>query len=261
LIVFRAVQGLGGGALQALAFAMLGDILPPRERGRYIGVFTLAFVGAAVVGPLIGGFIIDHFSWPWIFYINVPLGLLAMAVTHVSLRLPFPRRAARIDWWGAALLSTAIAALMIALEEGQHGWTERHVLVLFLVAIVATAAFLAVERRAEEPIIPLRLFGDRAVVTATLMGMCVGTVAFGAAPFLPLYFQHSSFVSLSESGLRMLPQMLGITAVTFGIGRLISRTGVCRPWPILGSAIAVVGLLVVSRISGTTSYAALVVPM
>ena len=98
LIVFRAVQGLGGGAIQALAFAMLGDILPPRERGRYIGIFTLAFVGAALIGPLIGGFIIDHFSWPWIFYINVPLGLIAMLVTHLSLRLPFPRRKARIDW-------------------------------------------------------------------------------------------------------------------------------------------------------------------
>ena len=261
LIAFRAVQGLGGGAIQALAFAMLGDILPPRERGRYIGIFTLAFVGAALIGPLIGGFIIDHFSWPWIFFINVPLGLIAMTVTHLSLRLPFPRRKARIDWWGAALLSVGIGCLMIGLEEGQHGWGQRHVLVLFAVATVTIAAFIAVERRADEPIIPLRLFADRAVVTATAVGMCAGTIAFGAGQFLPLYFQDSLFVSPTESGLRMLPQMIGVTAGTFGIGRLIARTGRCKPWPIAGTAAAVAGLLVVSQISGTTSYATLVVPM
>lgn len=261
LIAFRAVQGLGGGAIQALAFAILGDILPPRERGRYIGIFTLAFVGAALVGPLIGGFIIDHFSWPWIFFINVPLGLLVMGATHVALRLPFPRRTARLDWAGAGLLSMAIACLMIGLEEGQHGWTQQHVLVLFALATVSTGAFLAVERRAEEPIIPLRLFDDRAVVTATLMGMCAGTIAFGAGQFLPLYFQDSMFVSPTESGLRMLPQMIGVTVGTFGIGRLIARTGRCKPWPIIGTAVAVGGLLVVSQISGSTSYAMLVVPM
>ncbi|MFN3257097.1 MAG: MDR family MFS transporter [Ilumatobacter sp.] len=261
LIAFRAVQGLGGGAIQALAFAMLGDILPPRERGRYIGYFTLAFVGAALLGPLVGGVIIDHFTWPWIFFINVPLGLIAMGVTHVALTLPFSRRRARIDWAGAALLSIGIAALMIGLEEGQEGWTQRHVLVLFAVAGCVTTMFLAVERRADEPIIPLRLFSDRAVVTATVIGMCAGTIAFGAGQFLPLYFQDSLFVSPTESGLRMLPQMIGVTAGTFGIGRLIARTGRCRPWPIIGSLIAVAGLLVISQISGSTSYATLVVPM
>lgn len=261
LIAFRAIQGLGGGAIQALAFAMLGDILPPRERGRYIGIFTLAFVGAALVGPLLGGFIIDHFSWPWIFYINVPLGLIAMGVTHLALRLPFPRRKARIDWWGAALLSAGIACSMIALEEGQRGWTQRHVVILFVVAGVATVGFIAVERRTEEPIIPLRLFSDRAVLTATVIGMCAGTIAFGAGQFLPLYFQDSLFVSPTESGLRMLPQMIGVTAGTFGIGRLIARTGRCKPWPLFGTSAAIAGLLVISQISGTTSYATLVIPM
>jgi EmrB/QacA subfamily drug resistance transporter len=261
LIAFRAVQGLGGGAIQALAFAMLGDILPPRERGRYIGIFTLAFVGAALIGPVVGGVIIEHFSWPWIFLINVPLGLAAMAVTHVSLRLPFPRRSARIDWSGAALLSVSIGSAMIALEEGQGDWTRGPVLVLFVVALAATAAFVVVERRAEEPIIPLRLFRDRAVVTAMAIGMCAGVIAFGAGQFLPLYFQDSLFVSPTESGLRMLPQMIGVTAGTFGIGRMIARTGRCRPWPIAGTAVAVAGLVVVSQISGSTSYSTLVVPM
>ena len=261
LIAFRAIQGLGGGAIQALAFAILGDILPPRERGKYIGYFTLAFVGASLVGPLLGGFIIDNFAWPWIFFINVPLGLLAGIVAHFGLRLPFPRRQAKLDWTGAATLSIAIGALMIALEEGQDGWTQRHVLVLFVIALITLAGFILAEQRAEEPIIPLRLFANRAVLTATLLGMCAGTIAFGAGQFLPLYFQDSLFVSPTESGLRMLPQMIGVTMGTFGIGRLIAKTGRCKPWPIIGTAVSVAGLLAVSRISGDTSYATLVVPM
>lgn len=261
LIAFRAVQGLGGGAIQALAFAILGDILPPRERGRYIGYFTLSFVGAAVAGPVIGGVIIEHLSWPWIFFINVPLGLVAGVVAHFALQLPFSRRQARIDWWGAALLSIAIGAIMISLEEGQRGWGEPLVVTLIVVALLATVSFVAVERRAEEPIIPLRLFADRAVLTSILIGLAAGTIAYGAGQFLPLYFQDSLFVSPTESGLRMLPQMLGVIMGTFGIGRLIARTGRCKPWPIIGMGIAVIGLLVISQIDGSTSYAMLVVPM
>ena len=261
LIAFRAVQGFGGGAIQALAFAILGDILPPRERGRYIGYFTLAFVGAALLGPLIGGFIIDHFSWPWIFFINVPLGLVAGVAAWRALQLPFPRRKARIDWLGAATLSIAIGAVMIALEIGQDGWTDTPVLVLFAVGLLTTIAFILIEQRADEPIIPLRLFSDRAVLTATLMGMCAGTIAFGAGQFLPLYFQDSLFVSPTESGLRMLPQMIGVTLGTFGIGRLIAKTGRCKPWPIAGTAIAVASALAIARISGDTDYSTLFLPM
>ena len=261
LILFRGIQGLGGGAIQALAFAILGDVLPPRERGKYIGYFTLAFVGAALIGPLLGGFIIENFSWPWIFFINVPLGLFAGGVAHFALKLPFARRKAKLDWTGAAMLSIAIGALMIGLEEGQDGWTQPHVVGLFAVALVAVAVFIVAEQRAEEPIIPLRLFANRAVLTSTLLGMCAGTIAFGAGQFLPLYFQDSLFVSPTESGLRMLPQMIGVTMGTFGVGRLIAKTGKCKPWPVIGTSVAVVGLLVVSGISADTSYATLVVPM
>ncbi|MET0460956.1 MAG: MDR family MFS transporter [Ilumatobacteraceae bacterium] len=261
LIGARAVQGLGGGGIQALAFAILGDILPARERGRYVGYFTLAFVGAALLGPLLGGFIIENFSWPWIFYINVPFALVVSLICHFALRLPFHRREAKLDYAGAALLSISIGSLMIGLEEGRDGWTDQHVLVLFGAAVAALALFIAVERRAQEPMIPLRLFTNRIVLCCFLLGMCAGVVTYGAAQFLPLYFQDSLFVSPTQSGLRMLPQMIGVTAATFGIGRLIAKTGRYKPFPIIGSTVSVVGLLGVAQITGTTPYWWLVVPM
>lgn len=261
LIAARAVQGIGGGGIQALAFAILGDILPPRERGRYIGYFTLAFVGAALLGPLLGGFIIDHFSWPWIFYVNVPFTLVVAAICHVALRLPLQRRQAKLDYAGAALLSVSIACLMIALEEGRAGWTADLVLGLFAVSAVTLALFVVVERRSPEPLIPPRLFANPVVLACFLLGMGAGVVTYGAATFLPLYFQDSLFVSPTESGLRMLPQMLGVTCATFGIGRLIARTGRYKPFPIIGTMVSVVGLLGVAQITGTTSYWWLLVPM
>ena len=262
LIAARAIQGLGGGAIQALAFAILGDILPPRERGRYIGYFTLAFVGAALFGPLLGGLIIDHLTWPWIFFINIPLASIALAVSVPALKLPFARREARLDVAGAVLLSITIGTLMIGLEEGgTRGWSDALPVALFAVAAVALVAFTVVERRAAEPMIPLRLFANPVVLTSTVLGMCAGTIAFGAGQFLPLYFQDSLFVSPTESGLRMLPQMLGVTLGTFGIGRLIHRTGRYKAWPVMGCVIAVAGLVAVGQIDGSTPYAMLVVPM
>ncbi|MCX6522009.1 MAG: MFS transporter, partial [Actinobacteria bacterium] len=179
LIGFRALQGLGGGAIQALAFAILGDILPPRERGRYIGYFTIAFAGSAIMGmgPLIGGFIIEHWSWPWIFYINVPFCILVSAVCQRALRLPFKRRDAKLDYLGAALLSGGLACLMIGLEEGRKGWTDTTTLVLFAAAIVLIVGFIAQEGRASEPMIPLRLFADPVVRISALLGMFAGAIA------------------------------------------------------------------------------------
>jgi EmrB/QacA subfamily drug resistance transporter len=261
LIAARALQGVGGGAIQALAFAMLGDILPPRERGRYIGYFTVAWVGAALLGPLAGGFIVEEFTWPWIFYVNVPIALGVSAVCHVALRLPFPRREAKLDFAGAALLSAAVACLMIGLEEGRDGWTDRLVLGLLVMAAVSLALFVVVERRAAEPLIPLRLFANPVVRACVLLGLCAGVYTFGAAQFLPLYFQDSLFVSPTESGLRMLPQMIGVTLGTFGIGRLIARTGRYKRFPFAGSVFATLGLLGVAQITGATTYLWLVVPM
>ena len=261
LIGFRALQGLGGGAIQALAFAILGDILPPRERGRYIGYFTIAFAGSAVMGPLVGGFIIENWSWPWIFYINVPFCILVSAVCHRALRLPFQRRKAKLDYLGAALLSGGIGSLMIGLEHGSDGWTDTSTLLLFAAAALLLIGFVAQERRASEPMIPLRLFANPVVRTCALLGMAAGVIAFGAGQFLPLYFQDSLFVSPTESGLRLLPLMAGVTLTTFGVGRLIARTGGYKRWPVIGTWLSVIGLLAIAQIDGSTPYLFLVVPM
>ena len=261
LIAARAFQGMGGGRIQALAFAILGDVLPPRERGRYMGYFTLAFVGSAILGPLVGGLIIDHASWPWIFYFNVPFVILVAGVCHFALRLPFKRRRAKLDFMGAGLLSLTIASLMIGLEEGRHGWTQQHVLILFVIALLGLGAFIKVEQRAEEPMIPLRLFSNDVVRTCALLGMCAGVVTYGAGGFLSLYFQDSLLVSPTESGLRTLPQMLGVTLATFGIGRIIAKTGKYKIFPIVGSVLSFCGLIGVAQITGTTPYLFLVIPM
>jgi EmrB/QacA subfamily drug resistance transporter len=262
LIGARAVQGLGGGAIQALAFAILGDILPPRERGRYIGYFTLAFVGAALLGPLIGGFIIQYWSWPWIFYINVPLAIGVSVVSYFALDLPFPRRKARLDFAGAALLAVTIGGLMIALEVGgTNGWGEPGVLALFAGVAIGLVAFVLVEQRAIEPMIPLHLFANRVVLMCVIAGTGAGTIAYGAGQFLPLYFQDSLFVSPTESGLRMLPQMIGVTLGTFGIGRLILRTGRYKSFPVVGATFGAAGAFAISFITGATPYLWLVAPM
>jgi EmrB/QacA subfamily drug resistance transporter len=261
LIAARAFQGMGGGGIQALAFAILGDILPPRERGRYMGYFTLAFVGSAVLGPLIGGIIIDQASWPWIFYINIPFIIVVAGVCHFALRLPFKRRTAKLDFMGAGLLSLTIASLMIGLEEGRHGWTQQHVLILLVVALLGLVAFIKVEQHAEEPMIPLRLFSNDVVRTCALLGMCAGIVTYGAGGFLSLYFQDSLLVSPTESGLRTLPQMLGVTMATFGVGRIIAKTGKYKIFPVVGSVLCIIGLIGIAQITGTTPYLYLVIPM
>jgi EmrB/QacA subfamily drug resistance transporter len=261
LIAFRAVQGVGGGGIQALAFAILGDILPPRERGRYIGYFTIAFAASALMGPLVGGFIIDHFTWPWIFYINVPFCIVVAFVCHRALRLPFPRRSARLDFLGAALLSGGLACLMIGLEEGRDDWTGSSALTLFAAAAVMLIAFVAQERRAEEPMIPLRLFANPVVLASAVMGFFAGAVAYGGNQFLPLYFQDSLFVSPTESGLRMMPMMVGVTVTSFMVGRLIARSGGYRRFPIVGTFVGVLGLVAVAQIDGSTHYVTLLAPM
>ena len=261
LIAFRAVQGLGGGAIQVLAFSILGDILPPRERGRYIGYFTIAFATAGLAGPLVGGTIVDHFDWRWIFLVNLPLVALAAAGTHVTLRLPFTRRSARIDWLGAAFLSSGLAMLMFGLEGGKKGWGRGNVIGFLVGAFVLLVAFVAQERRAVEPMIPLRLFRNRVVLACCALGFFGGTVTFGAQNFLPLYFQDALFVRPTMSGLRILPTMVGVVIMSFSAGRIIARTGRYKVFPVAGSIAMVIGLVLIAQITGTTPYLFLAAPM
>ena len=261
LIAARALQGVGGGAIQALAFAILGDVLSPRDRGRYIGLFTMAFAAAALAGPLMGGFIIDRFSWHWIFLSTLPLIAVVGAITHVALKLPFNRRQARIDWLGAALLTGGIGGLLISLEQGRGGWLQPSVVGGIAAGSALLVAFVIVERRAEDPMIPPRLFSNRVVLLCALIGLFIGSVNYGATTFLPLYFQDSLFVSPTESGLRMMPVMFGVVIMSFTAGRLISRNGRYKRFPIAGCVVVTLGLLALSRITGDTTYAYLVLPM
>ena len=261
LIAFRAVQGLGGGAIQALAFSILGDILPPRERGRYIGYFTIAFATAALAGPLVGGTIVDHASWRWIFFVNLPLVGVATIGTHITLRLPFTRREARIDWLGAAFLSGGLALLMLGLEEGKNGWGRGNVIGFLVGAGVLLVAFVGQERRAAEPMIPLRLFRNRVVLACCMLGFLAGGVSYGAQNFLPLYFQDALFIRPTLSGLRMLPVMIGVVIMSFAAGRVIARTGRYKLFPLFGTSAMCIALFFVAQIDGGTSYTFLAAPM
>lgn len=261
LIAARAFQGLGGGGIQALSFAVIGDIIPPRDRGRYIGYFTLAFISSALLGPVVGGFIIDNYSWKWIFWINVPMVLIVGTITHFALKLPFNKKEAKLDYAGAALLSVSIGSLMIGLEEGRTGWTDQHVLILFALSILGLIAFVFIESKASEPMIPLHLFSNKVVFRSAMIGMCAGTVVYGSGSFLTLFFQDSQFLSPTNSGLRSIPQMIGVTMATFGIGRLISKTGRYKPFPIIGAALSALGLVAMAQIHGGTKYSTLILPM
>ena len=261
LIVARGVQGLGGGGIQALTFAILGDLVSPRERGRYMGLYTGIFAAAAVVGPLVGGWMIDNFAWQWIFLFNVPIAAVAFSAIYSVLRVPFTRRHARVDFLGAALLSATLSALILGLDRGKHGWFRTPVMGLFVVAALAMVGFLVRETRAPEPLIPLRLFKNRVVATACAMGFLVGTLAYGAQQFLPLQFQDADFVSPTRAGLYLSPIMVGVMFGSAYFGRLISKTGRYKIFPIIGLGLSLAGVAALSRITANTLFLVFVIPM
>ncbi|MEU5782945.1 MDR family MFS transporter [Micromonospora lupini] len=255
LIAFRAVQGLGAGGLMVGVMAIIGDLVPPRERGRYQGMIAGIMAIAMVAGPLVGGFITDNLSWRWAFYVNLPLGGIALLVLITTMHLPKYRTEHRIDWLGAALLSVGITAIVLITTWGgnEYDWTSPQILGLAALALVALVAFGLVERRVPEPILPLALFANRNFALISLIGFLLGFAMFGAMNFLPLYQQTVQGASATNSGLLLLPLMFGMLVVSLVIGRAITKTGKYRAYPIIGGVVMTGGMALLSMLDTDTS--------
>ena len=254
LIVFRAVQGVGAGGLMALTFAVVGDVVSPRQRGRYIGLLAGTWAFASVIGPFIGGFIVDNMSWRWVFLINLPIGALALAVTSSVLRLPVHRRSHRIDVEGAVLLIAGVSSVLLALVWGgtEYPWSSPVISGLAVGGVVTLIAFVVWESRVEEPILPLRLFRDPIFSVSAVLGFLTGCGLFGGVIFLPLFLQVVTGVSATSSGLLLLPLTAGVVVGSVGSGRIISHTGRYRVWPIGGLGVASVGMFLLTLMRGDT---------
>jgi EmrB/QacA subfamily drug resistance transporter len=257
LIVFRAIQGLGGGGLIVVTTAVVGDIIPPRDRGRYQGYFGGVFGVSTVIGPLLGGFFVDNLSWRWIFYINLPVGLAALGVIAASFQGRTDRSEHKIDYLGAALLAGGLSAIVLYTSLGgtTYSWGSAQMLGLIVAGVVMLTGFVVAESRAAEPILPLALFRNRVFTVASVIGFVVGFALFGAVSYLPLYLQDVKSHTPTESGLLMTPMMAGVLITSIGSGQLISRFGRYRPFPIAGTAIMAVGLALLSRLQVDTSAA------
>jgi EmrB/QacA subfamily drug resistance transporter len=248
LIAFRALQGIGAGGLMVGAQAIIADIVPPRDRGRYMGLIGSVFAVASVAGPLLGGFLVDSLSWRWVFYVNMPVGALAIAIVVLRLHLHVPAVRHRIDVLGAALLSVGVAALTLLTTWGgnQYAWGSARIIGLAVGALAVLGGFVWWETRVAEPIIPLALFRSSVFRVANAMGFAIGMAMFGAIIFLPLFLQLVYGASPTSSGLRMLPLMAGLLAASIFSGRAISRIGRYKAFPIVGTALLIVGMYLLS---------------
>jgi EmrB/QacA subfamily drug resistance transporter len=248
LIAWRGLQGLGAGGLFVMAMTIIGDILSPRERGRYQGYFGAVFALASVAGPLAGGWLVDHVDWRWVFYINIPIGLVALFVTASALNLPFVRRDHPIDFAGAATLVVGVSALLLAMVWGgnEYEWGSPLIVGLLVTGVVVGFGFLWWERRAQEPILPPRLFRNRTFALTSASGFIIGLAMFGGIVFLPLFLQVVVGASATNSGLLLIPMMAGIIGSSVIGGRLITRTGRYKIFPVIGSAMATLAFFLLS---------------
>lgn len=257
LIVFRALQGLGGGGLIVLSMAIVGDLVPPRERGRYQGLFGAVFGTTSVLGPLLGGLLTEQLSWRWVFYVNLPVGIVALAVIATSLRIP--RRAAHhvIDYLGTLLIAAVATCLVLIASLGGTTWPwgSPQIIGLAAAGVALTAAFVGVERRAAEPVLPLELFRIRTFTLAALISFIVGFAMFGAMTYLPTFLQVVHGVSPTMSGVHMLPMVVGLMLSSTVSGQIVSRTGRWKVFPIAGTAVTTIGLLLLHRLDEHSSTA------
>lgn len=255
LIMFRAVQGLGGGGLTVTTQAVVGDIVPPRDRGRYQGIFGAVYGFASIAGPLLGGYFTTHLSWRWIFYINLPFGVAALVVLAATLPSIAKRALRTIDYTGAALLAVVLSAITLLSDVGgsAYSWTSPIAIGLIAISVLALLLFAFVERRAAEPVLPLRLFRQQTFVVTSGIGLIVGFALFGSVTYFPLYLQVVKGVSPTASGLQMIPMMVGMLVTSIGSGQLISRTGRYKIFPLLGTAVMTIGLFLLSRLTPTST--------
>jgi EmrB/QacA subfamily drug resistance transporter len=250
LIALRALQGLGGGGLMVVTMAAIADVIPPAERGRYQGMFGGVFGLATVVGPLLGGFLVEHLSWRWIFYINVPLGLVALAIIQLVFK-PHARHVShRVDFMGAGFLASALTCIILFTSEGGSTlpWTSPQLWCTLLLGLICLGGFVYEERIAAEPIMPLSLFRERTFVLAGLIGFVVGCAMFGAVTFLPLYLQVVKGSTPSQAGLQITPMMAGVLLSSIVSGRVISKIGKYRFFPIAGTALVTVAMVLLSTL-------------
>jgi EmrB/QacA subfamily drug resistance transporter len=261
LIAFRAIQGLGAGGLITTTIAVVGDIVPPRDRGRYQGIFGAVFGVSTIIGPLLGGFFVDHLSWRWIFYVNLPVAAAALVVIGAVFHSRTVRVEHAIDYLGAALLAGGLSSVVLFTSFGgtTFAWGSPQIAVLIALGVVLLTAFAFAERRAAEPILPLELFRNRTFSVCAGIGFIIGVSLFGAVTYLPLFLQIVKGRSPTSSGLQLTPMMAGLLITSILSGRLISKFGRYKPFPVVGTAVMTVGMVLLSqlKLSSTTVYASL----